>query len=301
MSDCAVCNTPLPSDGGFITCHTCKKDMHYGTSCSGLGERTWRAKSALDREAWLCKFCRPSRNTRFNSTEETPLSGDLQDGLTQIKESIEKFFSVQFETLNSKLDQTLNQLQLATREIEELKLSNSKLLEENSLLKEKAVFFEAEVGRLCQYTRSRNIELHGLPERQGENVDQIVMEVGRKLKVELASSEFIAHRLGRGNVDKPRPIIVQFDSRKKRDTVLKNGKSLKINANDVDSNFQNKPLYVNENLTPYFKKLFYEARKLKNVHNYRYLWIANSKILLKKHEDSRPIKITSERDLIGLA
>jgi hypothetical protein len=271
--------------------------MHFGNTCSGLSERTWRAKSVAEKEVWLCKSCRQVRGSRLNSAEE--VTGDVQWGLTQIKATLENMFTKQFENINDKLDKTLQQLQNATKEIEQLKLINRELKEENKELKERADQMEIEIHHLAQYSRNRNIELHGIPEQQGEKIEEIVIQVGKKLQVDFNNSDFVAHRIGMNNHRKniPRPIIVQFDKRKIRDNILKNGKQSKLSTKDINMQFMDNPLYVNENLSPYFKKLFHQAKQLKTSHGFRYIWIANSKILVKKQEGSKPVCIGSEKDL----
>jgi FtsZ-binding cell division protein ZapB len=296
MSNCDACDQLLPADGNHVTCYSCNKNMHFGTNCSGLAERTWRAKSASEKESWLCKNCRRSRN---NSTDEAPTSSDLQWGIAQIKESLEKIFNVQFETINNKLDQTLSQLQNALKEIDELKGANRKLTEENQSLRERVGQIESEVNNLSQYSRNRNLELHGIPHKPNENIEALVVNVSRRLQVQMDPKEFVAHRLN-GASDRHRPILVQFDSRKVRDSLLKSAKRLKLKLRDINSDFGEGPLYINENLTTYYKKLLFQAKEVRRRLSYKYLWVANSKILIKKDDSSRPVRIVSENDLLKL-
>jgi FtsZ-binding cell division protein ZapB len=297
MNKCDSCDQSLPADGNHVICYSCNKSMHFGTNCSGLAERTWRAKSVTEKESWLCKSC---RRGRINSSEEAPASSDLQWGLAQIKESLEKVFKMQFETINNKLDQTLSQLQSALTEIDELRGTNRKLMEENQNLREKVIEIESEVNHLSQYSRNRNVELHGIPQRPNEDIEALVMNIGKKLQVQVSPKEFVAHRLGAEASNRHRPILIQFDSRKARDSLMKSGKRLKLKLKDVDSDFGEGPLYINDNLTPYYKKLLFRAKEVRQKLNYKYLWVANSKVLMKKDDSSRPVRIVSENDLLKL-
>jgi FtsZ-binding cell division protein ZapB len=297
--ECEYCKSVLPKDGSYVTCNTCDKSSHFGSACSGLSERTWKAKSISEKEIWLCKNCRAKKLPR-SPMEDSGGASDLQWGLAQVKETLEKIFSSQFELINNKLDQTLLQLDLALREVEELKSTNSALVMENSALKERIDFLTTDMNRLEQYSRSSNVEIHGYPEEENEDVEKVVTDICTKLDLEINSSDFLAHRIRKKKTGGDRPIIVQYFNRKIRNEVLSKGKRHKLKLNEIDSKFPDKPLYINENLSSYYKKLFFEAKKVKNLLNYKYLWVMNSKIFMKKNDDSKPIQVNSERDLDGL-
>ena len=73
----------------------------------------------------------------------------------------------------------------------------------------------------------------------------------------------------------------------------------KVNPNDIglpESSSLAKA-FVFEYLTPKIQKLLADAKKLKGQHNYGFCWTKNSRVYLRKTEDSRPILIKSQNDL----
>lgn len=56
-------------------------------------------------------------------------------------------------------------------------------------------------------------------------------------------------------------------------------------------------VYVNENLTPFNKYLFWKAQKVRKELGYKYLYTQRSTVTLKKNEGMRPIQIRCEKDL----
>ena len=69
-----------------------------------------------------------------------------------------------------------------------------------------------------QYTRKFNVEMHGIPECEGENLADIIIKIGQKISVDITSQDMdIVHRL-RKKTPTTKPIIVRFTSyRKKRE------------------------------------------------------------------------------------
>ena len=55
-------------------------------------------------------------------------------------------------------------------------------------------------------------------------------------------------------------------------------------------------IYINENLTPYRKRLFNRILEFKRTHNYKYLWTNNGRIMLRESESSQPQWFVSYED-----
>ncbi|KAL1247037.1 hypothetical protein QQF64_034473 [Cirrhinus molitorella] len=92
-----------------------------------------------------------------------------------------------------------------------------KLEKENKSLKEKC-------SGLDSYKRRWNLRVGGIPEREGENVKMVVIELFRNLSPhsteKLQDMVDIAHRLGpKSGNSNPRRIIIQFLSRTCRDAI----------------------------------------------------------------------------------
>ena len=108
---------------------------------------------------------------------------------------------------------------------------------------------------LEQYTRKFNVEVHGIPECEGEleNLREIIIKVGQKISVDVSDDDIdIVHRLYR----KPpanKPIIVRFTSHKKKREFYRSRLNLKntnlsriFGSGRFDSDAR---IFINENLT----------------------------------------------------
>ena len=147
----------------------------------------------------------------------------------------------------------------------------------------------------------------GVPYKQGENTNKIVIEVAKLLNVELTQDQIsTSHRLQlrkRNNKQNDRtissvsPIIVRFISRDVRNKIFANRKLAR--AADVKgfSVEDTENIYVNENLTRAFKSLFWLVKQKAKANGFQFYWMANGSIYAQKSEESNTLSIKSEKDL----
>lgn len=74
-------------------------------------------------------------------------------------------------------------------------------------------------------------------------------------------------------------------------------KNAKLNADIFGKEFASSKIYINDSLTSYNRALFKAAGNFKKSSNYKYLWIRNSSILLRKSDGTQVIRIDSFEDL----
>lgn len=58
-----------------------------------------------------------------------------------------------------------------------------------------------------------------------------------------------------------------------------------------------KPIFISENLSPKKKRLFFQARDYAKVNNFKYCWVSNGKIFLRKQDGAPLHLIKCESDL----
>ncbi|KAG8246560.1 hypothetical protein J6590_082141 [Homalodisca vitripennis] len=100
--------------------------------------------------------------------------------------------------------------------------------------------------------------------------------------------------LQRRNDDRPPAIKIQFMTNTARDTWLLAEKKARLS--DKSSG---QKIYFKENLTYFFKGLLKEAKSRARIHNYRFVWFKNGKILVKKNEEDRNIIVIKTLDDIN--
>ena len=84
--------------------------------------------------------------------------------------------------------------------------------EENAKFKKKLGKIFMQHDDLEQYTRKFNLKIHGIPEKNDENPEDIVLDLAKLMEIDLTYDDIdIIHRLNKGQKS-PRPIIVRFSN-----------------------------------------------------------------------------------------
>ncbi len=157
----------------------------------------------------------------------------------------------------------------------------------------------ANVDATEQKLKENNIRLVGLPEWQfmeeGNTKTEIVKFSKEYLALDDISSEDIEEvtRLGKIKEDKPRDVLIKFRSKQKRNKFY----SRRKNLYDANTRRSSSGIYLNEDLTPYRQRLFFDARNLRNKEVIHSVWTTTGTIMIKVEENSLPKPIMTHRDL----
>lgn len=150
-----------------------------------------------------------------------------------------------------------------------------------------------------QYERNRNLEINQLDWLPNENIREVVQRVADKFNIKSFKHEQIeaGHRIPNRNKTKPSVIILQFKHREFRDAWLATRKKIVTN-NDIYSNDHGNRIYLNENMSPFYKNLFWKAKSFAKENNIKYVWFMRGKIMMRKDETHEEVKwVRSEEDL----
>ncbi|KAM7296707.1 uncharacterized protein ISCGN_021864 [Ixodes scapularis] len=228
-----------------------------------------------------------------------PLPAKVDDLLTlkttfaELKVTVEELKS-SVEFTSRQYDELLAELTTNKRETKDLRTEVTEL---KNTISEHA----AHIGRLQldlneaeQYNRLPNLEVHGIPESVGEDLQQYVCDLAAKL--EIASFQTLhvlaVHRLP-GKKDKIAPVSVRFSSAAVRETWMRARGRLRALAQSKDL----PELYFNENLTQINRNLFWKARTRGKEKNFKFVWVRNGKIFAKRQEQAPSVRIGCEFDL----
>jgi hypothetical protein len=158
-----------------------------------------------------------------------------------------------------------------------------------------------ENDRLAQYTRRESIRIAGIPQAQGETVEEVEAKAIKVLTdagMEVVPEDLAAvHRVGKP-ARGPRGILVKFVSRRKRREAMLVKKNLK-----GKDGYQR--VFINDDLTPLRGRLLGYVKSLPNVER---AWTKDGKILCAKkvpvglpdNERPRPIVVDDPDDLFKL-
>lgn len=308
---CTACDDPLPKDD-FVQCTIKKCKLHY--ECSGLTEKTYRQMGATRRETYRCRLCREDNTEHKKPAAQSPtrkqitledlflkienMEFSVQKSVKDVKDEVfELQKSVSYST--DKIDDFIQELQAMNKKLSDITKENNLLQQKNKELEDKVQDLHQEVQEMQQYSRRFNIQLDGVPEVREEKAMDIVTKLATLIDEPIILNQDVqaAHRLPTNNTRRTPSFLIQFTNKQKRDAVIKKARQKKLVSTDFVSNAPQTLVFSNDHLTPYYKKLLYEARKAKVEKAYEFVWVNGGKIFVKKDKDSRAIRIESMKDI----
>lgn len=175
------------------------------------------------------------------------------------------------------------------------------LEDENNKLQSEMNRLNNRLAGMEKITRGCNIELQAVPERKNENVLTLFRKLCDVVNVAVDDGQISAcRRVAKQNTasNRPRNIVVTFSSPRIRDMVLsathrynKAHPGRGLVSSDLDIPGETCRFYVSEHLSPEQKSLHAAARKAAKDHSFKYVWIKNGQIYMRKDESSGAILV----------
>lgn len=185
------------------------------------------------------------------------------------------------------------------------------LQEENTALKTEIAAINTKLSNIDQINRSSNIEIQSVPESRMENTVDIFAKLCSTISYPCDMNSIKhCHRVAKMNnqSNRPRNIIVTLSSPLQRDQLISAVKQFnkkqqrdKLNSKHLDISGDARPIYVCEHLTPANKALHAATRKAAIAKNFKYVWVRNGKIYMRKGDTSKHIIIRSQDCLSNLS
>lgn len=217
--------------------------------------------------------------------------GKLDTDVQEVKKSI-TFVSDSFDAFKTTLESVRTDVQSLRKDHESLKTENNELKKELAAAK-------ADIIELKQYSRQNNVEIKGMPFDPKERLEDAVQTLGTKLNIELHNSEIdVVHRVPSKDKEKPN-IVVRFVSRSSRSKVLEAARKKRLTA--INFGFtEDTSIYINEHLCVEKKVLLGKTIHLRKERGWKFSWVKEGKILVRKTENSPVIHIARETDLVKI-
>lgn len=232
------------------------------------------------------------QDARFKHIQADML--DIKNQITEVKKTyqdIEK--SVEF--LSAQCEDLEKSRKVYAEESKKNQNKMKELLQKNIYFEKCNKALEERIMKMEQKELELNIELVNVQTIEKENVMETVKKMAEELKLPSEDIEK-ARRMPGDSSKAPRPIVVTFRSNKSREDWLKCKKQI-ITNHRVLKNGDNTRIYINENLTRQMRQLFWIA-KMKLKDTYKFIWIQNSRILIKRNEIEKKIyQINFESDI----
>ena len=301
---CEKCLANITSNNVNVKCYGhCEGNYHL--ECSGLSLSTFKRKSKAEKRKWKCISCRQRQEENTDTDNEIYEEDDANDKINRSDEN--KRNHKQKLTLEDKMDRMIDEMDRVREEQQKtndlIKLFQKTVTQLQDELKKRdnrIEELEDVVHEFQQHYRSTYLEVHNLEERKDEKEEDlraITIKIGRTLGIEVKNEEIEAiHRIPTKNTTKPKPIIIQWSSRKQRNNVLAGRKNV-ITQNQIYGDGSKGRIYINESLTKFNKELLFEAKKKAQEKKFRFVWSREGKIFVRKEEKSKVIQIKNVKDL----
>lgn len=329
---CKACLEDLPVEGTHVICSKCGGGLHYTCSSvseaswHSMGQAKKNAWKCAD-----CRTRKPLANqmlTRSGSNSSlASSSGDVGEGnrrdetfqlsglevlLNKKFKEFEKVIDKKIGKIEGRLQEierglefvgnSVDDLKKSCKEIEKKVITVEKKQEtmeaQNQELRKKVKDLEIAMQEMAQDLNQSKVEITGVPQNVNHSV--FMEKVLEKINVvpAIGKTEYSIEKVEQRKVgtDPPRMkslMTVDFKNKATRNRVIDTIKKNKVHMNtSLVGETSPQPIFINEALTPYMKKVFYETKKIKNDKGYQYLWIKDGHILLKKNEGSKVMRIT---------
>ena len=161
---------------------------------------------------------------------------------------------------------------------------------------EKLSAAEQRIQQLEAYSRRNCLTITGVPEREREDTDQLVLDVAKSADVLLSPDDIdVSHRLGRRG-PKPRSLIVKFVTRNVREKLFnarRDKTANRVNNHPVLTEEVLRNTYISECLTPQAQQLLFVCRQLKREQRLWAAYTTNGRVKIRMAEDQAPRTIDS--------
>lgn len=290
---CLCCDEPcLDAEG--LSCTECCYRYHFG-KCSNVSENTFKSKGESWKKSWRCATCRSgqSRSVQENKPKNQADLATLLvalnekvDGLATLKDTVESI-EKSVQLMSNQYDEILIHMRRQDKEIGELKKRVEKIERQENACD--AAQFMREVDQLEWQSRKLNLEFHGIPVSENENLMSKVNEVARKIKVpELTDNDVVTiHRLPAAK-DKVPGILVRLGRQSLKEAFLKQRKEL---------NTLNEQCHILENLTKRNRTLLANVKDWARTHGFKYVWHRNGNVYVRQKDGDNAINVRHENDL----
>lgn len=310
MHTCPRCNSQF-TDGAL--CSLCKR--HFDFACSGVTEQGYR-KLGDRKNTWRCPGCKSKDHSPQTSHTSQGPALSLESLQRDIKAILLKLsplagLAEDVKGIKAEISNMQSSLNMAHELISDFS-SNIKALDSRIRDVEESIqvipSLQAEVARinqeLCekeQWARASNVEIKGIPAEKSENLFVIVSKVAAAVDCPLKKEDInFVTRVPSRKPNAPKPIILCFNNRYKKEEFIAASRKLKTLKPDELGFSTDGRIFVNDHLTVQNKNLLSKAKTLAKESNFQFIWVKHCKIMARKSPTSPILTIKTEKDLTKL-
>lgn len=308
MLKCPSCNAQH-LDG--VICSNCAAS--YCFRCANITERNYKKLGPERQSALLCPSCK--------SQSESPLAAaapglpapapsatldlvlqELRNGIAGLNTRLEQLPTLvkeikdikdRFQQFEIGMTAKIEALDSRITELETRKIDD----EDYPQLQSKLTQLSVNLASKEQRERFNNVEIKGIPMKKNENLLALVCKLAEFIGQSVAPSD-INYVIRARSPTEIKPIIVGFIGRYTKENIVAAARSHKnLTAADLGFHGATSKIFVNDHLTRENKLLLTKTKKEALEKNYKFIWVQNCKILVRKSETTPIICIQQDDDL----
>lgn len=235
-------------------------------------------------------------DTPTNSTPKSGVAakGDTRFGELTIKDLMDeiKDFRKSMEFMSHKYDDLLQKHNLILEENKRIKTQIMQVSETNKQLQTNMNEMFYDVNEIKQNKLKKKLVITGAPVMNNtQELNTLYTNIISKL--ELPQEEHKITEIFQGKrinaTTQSSPIFVELQSKNCKNTLLQVSRIKQLRATDLGLNTNNR-IKISEKLTSHNKEVFNEANQLRQ-HGFKYIWVKNGKIFIRKCHNSEIINI----------
>lgn len=248
---------------------------------------------------------------------ETRLREILQEEVSAVvRKTIKAFVDSELAAMKEQLSEFGKSISFFNTQFEEIKATVAEknviikdLVRDNQNLLATVNDVSTRLQLAEQHLRESNVEINGLPEHKSENLVTTLLHLGSVVENPLVDADILhisrVAKLNRKNDDtRPRTVVVKLRSQRHRDSILaavarfnrKNAQD-KLSTNHLGLAGPRNPVFVSEHLSPSNKALHAATRIEAKTREYKFVWVRNGRIYVRKNESSQAIHIRNKESL----
>lgn len=239
----------------------------------------------MDSMATLLNALKDQQNSRFHELKNE--IAEIKKGNAEIEKAVD-YLGTKYVELEKNVKGMKDDVKKQENRVMEIMHKNIYLEKCNRALEER-------IMRLEHKELELQIELQNVGKQEEENLMVTVCKIAEELK--LGTDDISKVWRVPGVSEKvPRPVIVSLNSREARMKWLK-CKKYTVTNDTIFNNNNKSRIYINEHVTRQIRQLFWSA-KYKLKEKFKFIWIQNGRVLIKKSENEKKIfQITFESDI----
>lgn len=318
---CGKCERNITNKQAYFCCDGCKIAFH--PHCKGIHGK--HVKTTALEKFFFCSDTCERADLSLSNVSHTSSPSESLPSQSILPEEID-FSEVNLEDTSSfglYLKKIYDFMKIIhhsqtyiSNTMEELKIQNQKVLQENATLKKKlneatehgaqfqkkVVELEVELDDMKQDYLNNNIIIAGLPPNltsSSEIFDNLFKRINCSSHDSIQAISTIENK-SQSNPNASSPLYVihlkSSDVKKKILASKRNHPHIFSEELGLVSD-PNKEIFFRQHLTKLKSHLFYHAKKIQIENEYKFIWIKNNVIYIRKNEGSKVYRVRSEADL----